>query len=502
MKAAGVIGVAIVAAHALGFVALASRSAGQDLEVELRAPLASPVLMLDGVVPAAIEPRVVETVDAPGPGLRRKRWRVDYRGGFTREVGATQLVGPFQDSKVPACSGRVIVGQALLDQIAVAMRGVISDQLRGETIFPVGAYHSIDAFTLEWARFETHPFDVALLGAAGAPHGYVRATARIAFDRVTVPIVLVAVPERADTELHFRVQASARVEVANGFLEWLNSKVDLTSKLATRLANHELDAMLVTALAPPPPFELAGGQTLAFTFCADPVEISDRAYGVLPFAVVIGNAPGGVLPPHLPSIHAPPAAPSSIAIDLDVDALNAMLYELWRTGWLDRQLAEVGLDRRFNTDPTVTEMLTVRLSPLRLALPPVISRAGDHLRLAADARVNLSDGGLTVARVYGALDLRFATNLAPAVTLGALELACERTPTTLVPCYADLVGALATRSADFDGALTTAFGALLREIFVDRELSVGELPFSLHVAGVVPTLGTGVHLELDAKLVK
>lgn len=506
MKAA--LGIAIVALHALVFVALAGRSAGHELAIELHAPLVSPVLALDAVVPAAIAPRVVETVDAPGPGLRRKRWSVAYRGGFTREVGATQLVGPFQDPKAPACSGRVIVGQALLDQIAGAMRGVLDDQLRGEQVFPIGAYRSVEAFALEWARFETHPYDAALLGPAGAPHGYVRATARIAFDRVTVPIVLVAVPEATDMQLHFRVHAYARVEVANSVLQWMNSKLDLTSKLATRLANQQLDTMLVTALAPPPPFELAGGQTLAFTFCAEPIEIFDRACGVLPFAVVLGSAPGGVLPPHVATVHAAPAPPSSLAIDLDVDALNAILYELWRTGWLDRQLADVGLDRRFNTDPTVTEMLTVRLSPLRLALPPVIAPAGDHLRLAADARVNLSDGGLTVGRVYGALDLRFAANLAPAVTLGALELACERTPTTLVPCYADLVAALATRGADFDGALTTALGTLLRDIFVDRDLAVGDLPLAVHIAGVVPTLtiGTsgahGVHLDLDAKLVK
>jgi len=487
------IGAGVVALHAIAFVALAGRSAGHDLVVTLPA----------GTVPEAIASRVIHTTDGRGAGLVRERWRVAYRGDHVREVGATQLAGPFQDPKAPACGGRVIVGQALLDQIAGEIRGVIDDQLRGETIFPVGAYRSIDAFALEWARFETHPLDAALLGTEGAPHGYVRATARIAFERVTVPIVLVAVPERADTQLHFRVAASARVEVANGFLQWLNSKVDLTSKLATRLANRELSAMLVTALAPPPPFELAEGQTLAFTFCADPVEIVDRAYAALPFAVAIGDAPGGVLPPHLATPHAPPPVPASLAIDLDADALNAMLYELWRTGWLDRRLAEVGLDRRFNSDPTVAELLTVRLSPVRLALPPVITREGDHLRLAADARVNLSDGGLTVGRVYGAVDLRLAANLAPAVSLGALELACERTPATLVPCYADLVGALATRGADFDGALTTAFGELLRDIFVDRELSAGDLPVSLRVRGVVPSLvGTGVHLDLNAKLVK
>ncbi|MEO8550197.1 MAG: hypothetical protein ABI678_09485, partial [Kofleriaceae bacterium] len=488
------------ALHAIGFVALAGRSAGQDLVVELAAPLS-----LDGKVPVALASRVVETTDGEGAGLRRKRWRVSYRGGFAREVGATQLVGPFQDPDAPACSGRVIVGQQLLDDgIAPAMQKLLDAQLRGEEIFPVGKYRRIDKLTLEWARFETHVYDAALLGAAGAPHGYLRASARIVFDRVTVPLVLAAIPEQADTELHFRVHAFAQVEVANGILQWLNSKVDLTSKLATRLANHELDAMLVTALAPPPPFDLDKAQQLAFTFCNEPVEIRDRASGTLPFAVRIGRAPAKILPPRIDK-PATAAITGPLAIELDVDALNAILYELWRTGWLDRRLAAVGLDRRFNADATVQEYLTVRLSPLRLALPPVISPAGDHLRLAADARVNLDDHGLTVGRVYGALDFRFAHDLTSTVKLGALELACERSPTTLVPCYADLVDALATRSADFDGALTTAFVDLLRDIFVDRELATGDLPGVLRIRGVVPTLlpgASGVHLELDAKLIE
>ena len=494
-------GVVIVALHAIGFVALAERSAGQDLVVELATPLS-----LAGTVPDAIAARVVTTADASGPGLRRNRWRIAYRGGFAREVGASQLAGPFQDPDAPACSGRVIVGQQLLDAgIAPAMLKLLDAQLRGEEIFPIGKYKRIDKLSLEWARFETHLYDAALVGAQGAPHGYLRASARIVFDRVTVPLVLAAIPEQADTELHFRVHAFAQVEVANGVLQWLNSKVDLTSKLATRLANHELDAMLVTALSPPPPFDLDKDQQLAFTFCKDPVEIRDRAYGALPFAVRLGHAPAGILPPRIARPATVAATSGPLAIELDVDALNALLYELWRTGWLDRRLAEVGLDRKFNADPTVQEFLTVRLSPLRLALPPVVEPAGDHLRLAADARVNLDDHGLTVGRVYGALELRVARDLTSTVKLGALELACERSPTTLVPCYADLVDALATRGADFDGALTTAFTGLLHTLFVDRELSTGDLPGKLQIRGVVPTLlpgASGLHLELDAKLVE
>ena len=219
----------------------------------------------------------------------------------------------------------------------------------------------------------------------------------------------------------------------------------------------------------------------------------------------IGNAPAGILPVAYPLPAASPVATRSLGIDLDVNALNAILYELWRTGWLDKRLAEVGLDRRFNMDPTVTEYLTVRLSPLRLALPPVIEPAGDHLRLAADARVNLADGTTTVGRVWGALDFHFTDTLGVATHLGALELACERTPTTLVPCYADLVSALADRGGDFDGALTTAFAKLLSDIFVDRRISAGDLPVELQIHGVRPSLATGargLHLDLDAKLVE
>lgn len=498
------LGIAIVAIHLIAFVAFAGRGAGHELEVEVHSPLASAKLDLVGSVPAALARRVVETGDGDRPGLRRKHWRVAYRGGFAREVGVTQLVGPFQDPAAPPCSGRVVVGQVLLDQIAVVMKKLLDEQLQGEEVFPIGKYKSIDAFTLQWARFEAHPLDATLLGTEGAPHGYVRATARVIFDRVAVPLVLVAVPEQVDTELHFRVQAYARVEVSNSIVQWINAKVDVTSKLATKIANHEISAMLVTALAPPPPFVLDNDQTLTFTFCKDPVEIIDHQLGALPFAVQLGHAPTGIVPPLLPPAATRPTT-RGLAIDLDVNALNAILYELWRTGWLDKRLAEVGLDRRFNRDPTVTEFLTVRLSPLRLALPPVIEPAGDHLRLGADARVNLADGGTTVGRVYGGLDFHFTPKLGVATHVGALELACERMPTTLVPCYADLVAAVADRGAEFDGALTTAFGKLLADVFVDRSFSAGDLPGALAIHGVVPSLtpgARGLHLELDAKLVE
>jgi hypothetical protein len=501
-------GIAIVALHAAAFVAIASRSDGTELAIELRAPQS-----LDGTPPAAIADRVTTTLEI-GPGLARRRWSITYRGGHTREVGATQLVGPFQDPAAPPCSGRVIVGQRLLDDgrpgsIADAMAKALDDELRGTSVVGAGDYLRLENFRLRWAQIEVHLFDRALLGDAGAPHGYLRATAHVVFERVRVPIVLALVPEPTGATLGFRIAAQADLELDNHVLQWLSDQLG-GGWLASRIARHEIDRVLTATLAPPPPFELSEGQELQFTYCDGPVEITEGGAGVLPFAVTIRGAAPEVLPPRMPA--GAPAAPTStttLALDLDLSALDAMLYELWRTGWLDRRLAEVGLDRRFNADPTVMEMLSIRVSPLRLALPPVVSAsAHGGLRLAAEARLSIHDGDTaTVGRAYGAVEFKFIkvnerSRLSVSVDLGALELACERAPTTLVPCYADLVAALRDRGAEFHGALTDAFSQLLAQIFVERRLGAAGLPAELAIRGVTPTLiGSTLHLELDAAIV-
>ncbi|MFT3694288.1 MAG: hypothetical protein QM831_14170 [Kofleriaceae bacterium] len=478
-----VIGVAIVVIHLIAFAIVAAHSAGDPFEVNLATGKATVA-------------RAVETKDGTGPGLRRTHWTASYRGGFVREVAATALTGPFQTAGT--CSGRIVVGQALVDRVAAVVKQQVADQMRGTEIFGLGSFVAVRDFAMAWAQPEIHPFERGLLGDKGAPNGYLRVTSTIAFDRANIPLTLAAVPEVADGKLAFRIEAYAQVQVDNRFVQWLNSKVDVTSKLATRIVNHELDAMLVTALAPPPPFPLDKDQTLAFGFCPDPIEIREKQYGALPFAVMIGK---GAQPlPAMPvTYRGPVVLNGDVAIDLDVNALNGLLYELWRTGWLDKRLADVGLDRRFNADPTVTEFLTVRLSPLTLALPPIIEPAGDHLKLAADARVTLHDGADVIGRVFGSVDFRFPL----AVHVGPLELACEKSSTVLVPCYADLVGALADRGADFDGALTTSFGKLLTDIFENRELATGDLPATLTLTSVTPSLlsgARGVHLDLGAKL--
>ncbi|HEY1553504.1 MAG TPA: hypothetical protein VGF94_01660, partial [Kofleriaceae bacterium] len=456
------IGIALVVAHAIAFVAVAAHSHGTELVVELRAPRS-----IDG---RASDPRAV--VATTGEGLAHRTWTTMYRGGFARAVGASALVGPQQDPAAPPCGGRLVVGQALLDELSHAVAGTIDAQLRGQSAFPIGAYQRLDGFTLHWARDDLR----ALVGDAGAPHGYVRANAVAVFERARVTLAVALVPERAGAELHFRVGAHADVQFDNRAEQWLADKLG-ADKLASRLARLELDDALVTTFALPPPFDLGDGQTLAFVTCDAPIEIVDGAYGILPFAVSLGRVAGApeILPPRFtPALAQPPAAGTRLALDLDLNALDAMLYELWRTGWLDRRLAEAGLDRAFNADSTVTDFLSVRISAPTLALAPVVTPAGGNLRLAADARIAIIDEGQrTIGRVYGALDLAIPGG----IDLGALELSCEKTAATLVPCYGDLVAALRDRGADFHGALTTQFTRLVETIFTDRQ--IGGLPADL-----------------------
>jgi hypothetical protein len=536
VKLAALVGVTIVALHGAGFWWLAQHSRGDELEVDISE------LHLDG-----------------GPGLVRKHWTRTYRGGFTRDVGVTQLVGPFQDLSKPACTGRLVIGQSFLsDQLAPIMKQMVDEQLRGLDIFPVGKYKRIEHFALEWARAEAHPSDHGVLGKAGAPNGYIRAAARVSFDRVDVPVIVVLVPDtqlpatapslshplaplvpssvKAPT-LHFRIGAFADLDFDNRVIDWVSDKLG-ANQLASRIAREQIDDVLVTTFAPPPPFDLGDGQLLQFTFCDGAIEIADKEYGALPFGVRIeGHA--GLLPPQLgASTRTKPAANTQLAIDLDIDALNAMLFELWRTGWLDTRLREIGLDQRFNTDPIVTEYLSIRISPPKLALPPVISPgASGKLRLGADARVVIEDGSSTIGRVFGALDFTLATGssfdmdltkatgvrprdraalnpswgptpgsltvaLTPSVDLGALELACERQPNILVPCYGDLVAALRDRGDEFHGALTDAFARILADIFVERRLGTGDLPAELVITSATPSLGgpATLHLELTGKL--
>lgn len=508
-------GLGIVAAHVAAFALALARCDGTELAVEVHGPLAASAPSLHGTVPEALRERVrTELVTPPGPGLQRRTWSVRYRGGFERSVGTAQLVGPFQDPEARACVGRVVVSQRLLDDgragpgtVAAELVRIATAELAGTSLFPAGELERISNVSVRWAQLDAHPADRGFVG--DAPHGYVRAELTVELERVSVPVTIALVPSVATTELGFRIATRARLAFDNRAAQWVSDRLG-GNRFATRIVRGELEGLLVNALAPPPPLALPGGHTLRFGFCAEPPEIVDGESGALPFTIELERAARdpSVLPPRrgrAPRLALADGA--ALAIDLDLDALNALLYELWRGGYLDRGLAAAGLDRAFNDDPTVRALLSLRIAPPRLTLPPVVAPSPEGLRLSAEAQLAIRDGSVTTSgRVWGGLDFTFGRGLEPVtVELGALELACEPSPRTLVPCYADLVAAMRARAPEFHGVLTSTFAAILDQLFVERRVASAGLPAELVIRAAVPRLALGednasLHLDLEAAL--
>jgi hypothetical protein len=508
----GLAGLVLVGAHAVAFAVVVPKFTSAELVLDVTpGPSVGP--LPSGTVPADLEGRAKRELVGTA-GLRHARYSVTYRGGFTRSVGVSGLVGPFQDPAKPACTGRVVIGQKLLDDgrgdsatIANEIARTIASELDGESFAVIGKFEKVKDVRLRWAQLHGHPDDWSMVSEA--PNGYVRATAHLAFENIEVPLVVALIPAPSRDKLDFKVVARAQLEFANRGLQWLSDKLG-GDKLATRLARREIDNTLITALAPPPPFDLPGGGRLTFGYCDGPTEIVDGVSGALPFSIEIARhdrAPQ-ILPPRRGPAPRQLLATGSVAIDLDLDAANALLYELWRHGFLDRQLASAGLDTRFNADPIVTEFLSLRISPPRLALPPVLGAGPRGLQLFADARVTITDGDTkTIGRVWGGLDFTFAVHqLEPVgVDLGALELSCERSATQLVPCYADLVAAMRDRGADFHGELTRTFAKILQDIFVGQRVGGSGLSADLVIRGVTASArqerdNGSLHLELDSVL--
>ncbi|HEY4238983.1 MAG TPA: hypothetical protein VGM88_04175 [Kofleriaceae bacterium] len=507
-------GLALLAAHVVALALLISHCHGADLVVHVAMPPASRALAMPDAVDPAVAPRT--TVDDPpaSPGLHHRRWIARWRGGIERTAGATQLVGPFQDPDALACTGRVVVGQRLLDDgrqrpgtLAREVFHQLDASLHGEEIWPIGTYQRLEELSLRWTEVIHHPEDRALVGDAT---GYVRGTATVVFGRAKVPLVVAIAPQKyAKGKLAFAVKLRAQVVLDNRVAQWISNHIGADT-IATKLAQHQVDDSIASALAPPPPLHLPDGTALRFAYCDGPVEVADGAWGAVPFAFVIERGTDArILPPRAPGT-APRRAPDRdtlLAIDLDLDMLNGILYELWRQGTLDRRLADAGLDRKFDENPTVQQYLTLRLEPPHLLLPPTVAPAAGRLRLSTEAHLAIVDAPLrTQARVWGTVDFAFAGKaLAPAdLVLGQLELTCERDPETIVPCYGDVVAAAASHNDTIDGALTDEFGKLLAKIFVERRLGgVGVPEIVIHAArptAEVRGANASIHVELDANL--
>ena len=467
-------------------------------------------------VPATI------TRDGTAPGLVVTRYTARYRGGIERAVAVPTLVGPFQDPAAPPCTGRLAVGQRLLDggdgTIAAIVRQELATQLATLDVFGIGKFQRVDTVALRWVGMFDVPFESSMFPAAALaaprPAGYLRAEARVVFERVAIVVVLGAAPRTDRGQLGFAIGLRAHVDVGNRALAWLVDRLGI-DRLATRFARGQLDTALLAALGPPPPLPLPGGGQLAIEVCGDrPVEVVAGRYAALPLrwhltppiAAVAPARP--ILPPRRgPVAFPPPAADAPITIDLDLDGINGALYELWRAGFLDRQLDALDLAGRFNQHPVVATYLTLRLSPLRLALPPTVAPAPpDRLRLDVVAAVAIGDRAqVTPATAVGRAGLAFVGDdrIATAVELTGLDVTCAPRADRLEPCFGDIVATIRSSTTDTHAALGAALSDVLTALFVGRQVAADAAPAVLtidHARARTIADAAAVRIELGAHL--
>ncbi|MEZ4400553.1 MAG: hypothetical protein R3B06_11075 [Kofleriaceae bacterium] len=513
------LGVAVAAAHLALLPAWIAATARPSLAVTWPTGLAAETPGT-GTVAAGVAAEV--TRDGDGPGLVTTRFTAHYRGGVTRTATAATLVGPFQDPAAPPCSGRLVVSQRLLDRaddgsVIAVLRRELHATLDGTEVFGLGRFRSVDDVSLRWTGLADRPAEAGMFPRqavrAPTPGGYLRAQATVAFDRLKLVVVVGALPRTDGGELGFTVGVRAHLAVDNRALAWLVDRLGV-DRLATRLARGQLDRALVSTLGPPPPLVLPDGQTLTIALCRDrPVAVVDGAYAALPLAWQLGPAvptADGVAirpPARGPVAWPPPDADADLTIDLDLDGVNGLLYELWRTGQLDRQLDRLALADRFNQHPTVAGFLSLRLAAPRLALPPVVAPAPpDHLRLGVVAALTITDGDrATPATAIGSAEIGLAGGdaIAAAVAITGLDATCAPAPHRLEPCYGVVFDAIRDATGDTHAALGAALSTTLTELFVARRVEAAQAPAALIIdrarAAVIAD-GGAVRLALAAHL--
>ena len=190
--------------------------------------------------------------------------------------------------------------------------------------------------------------------------------------------------------------------------------------------------------------------------------------------------------------------PAPMAVEFELDAMNGILHGLWRSGFLDQALADLDLAARFNDDPLVRELLSVRIADIKLGLPPTLWQSQvkvPDLYLGVEVDIAIDDRGrITPAHLFGAVGIAFRTGQGDAplvadLTLTELSLTCEPEPGLLTPCYNDLVQAFRDRAGDVHGELSQQFTALYNRIVVGRRIDLQRASLRIDNAEV----GTTAH---------
>ncbi len=526
---ATLVGLVLVAVHAGLFSLLLGHCRRDALRIRSDAPAASPTARLEARWPRSLDGRIKTRSSAGadgrgGPGMHRREWGVRYRGGFERWVGKTQLVGPFQDPRAVPCALRVILGQSFLGgvrslkkpdkgSLPALIAGLVEDEMKGFEQWPLGEFRNVAKLRMRWVAFDdigSRRRQARIRGLAGdgvEVAGILRTTLVLRFEDGKVPLWLAVVPLVADSGLAVRAHVEAEVDFDSRIYQWISDLFD-GDELATKAARNELDRALVGAFGLPPPIDLPDGHRLRFDYCrGEPIAVVTGQYASIPLSLV-SERDGDFRPVLLGPARrgAPLAVPrpleAPVAVEFELDAVNGVLHQLFTSGFLDEKLGEAGLAARFNGDPLVTELLSVRMGRPHLTLPPTVwqSPGGPpDFRLGVEAGLTISDGAETTpARIYGTVGIAFATAASPApslvaeLTLDELALTCEPEPGLLEPCYGDLVAAFRDRAADVHGLLSEKFTALYSDIVMNRRIDLERASFhidrsELHTRGAAPT---------------
>lgn len=498
-----VAGVALVGAHAAALPLLVRWLDRPPLVIEVTAPLtATDHLEVAARMPAELADRARVLVDGVpvdgdladvdvGPGLHRVEWRVEYRGGVVRRAGVAQLVGPYQDPAAPPCSGRLLFGQRLLDDgaagpgtLAGIVKELASSELAGFDRWPVGRFERVRAVRLRWVAH----------GLGTGPH--LRADVDVDLSSASLGLSVRIMPRIAAGALALTARTTARVHMESRVAQWVVDLVNADQMLA-RFAHREIAGALDSLLTAPPPLDLGRGRSLELMLCPGrDVEVVTDAYAAVPLAVRLDLASAiasahdrAHAPVLLPAEPPSPAAPldAQIAIELDGNALGGALYVLWATGLLEEELARSGVVERFHADPTVADLLSVRVRGPALPLPPTLaaSRAPPaSYQLGIVTSFGLDDGDLhTPAELFGRAGFALAPgrDLDFQLSLSELGLTCEPSPGVLEPCYPELAAELVARAPELHGELSSWFSDMVAGWLVARDLGPPDGEGSFHV---------------------
>ncbi len=494
-------GVALIGVHAAMFPVLGESCKGTSLQVRIKAPSSAEHLTLRVEIPKAIQKRVKTYLNgkpanlrraSAGPGMHRAEWRVRYKGGFERRVGFTQLVGPFQNLDKPACAARLFVGQSFIDDgkaspgTAVAMvKKIILKEMKDFSQWPVGKFDKITELRAQWVGMDNKKWSedlhttITFENLKDLPSGYFGLSAKIRLDDGAVNLKIAILPRIKDKEIDLKAYVNADVTLDNRVYNWVAHRFDIDDRVGSQVQDEMRDAMK-DVFTLPPPVPLPGNRKLTFIYCpGGKLRVKDNTHVMIPVALHLDGAHPGVLPVSLGRVNRDENAPrpAPLTFEFELEAINAVLYYLWHTNFLDEQLKNHGrIEERFNKNSIVKELLSIRLQNVRLSLPPTATATGNPkvpFQIAAAATMDIRDGKqITKSHIYSTIGFDFkGSNTRKAVarlTFRDLEVTCEPEPGLLKPCFSDIVEVMRQRSDALHGELTRQFTDTFNKLVLDR----------------------------------